>query len=75
MLPKRMKKDEARNSLPEEPRPTFDKLCEETLFWSQTYYGTSFISYSIIKELVESAWTKVPLAPVRGEEHHQDQDQ
>jgi hypothetical protein len=56
---KRLKKDEARNSLAEELRPTFDLLCEETLFWSQTYYGTSFISYSIIKELVESGWVKI----------------
>jgi hypothetical protein len=58
-MPKRLKKDEAREALPNELRPTFDKLCEETLFWSQTYYGTSLISYSIIKELVQSGWTKV----------------
>jgi hypothetical protein len=57
---KRLKKDEARDSLPEELRPMFDMLCEETLAWSQAYYGTSLISYSIIKELVESGWTKIP---------------
>ena len=40
---KRMKKQEAREALPEELRETFDKLCEETLYWSQYYYGTTFI--------------------------------
>jgi len=56
--PKRLKKLEAREALPEELRETFDKLCEETLYWSQYYYGTTFISYSILKELVEDGWRK-----------------
>jgi hypothetical protein len=59
--PKRLKKEEARKALPEELRPVFDKLCEETLFWSQYYYGSNFISYSIIKELVEDGWIKSSL--------------
>jgi hypothetical protein len=58
--PKRLKKQEAREALPEELRGTFDKLCEETLHWSQYYYGTNFISYSILKELVEDGWVKHP---------------
>ena len=58
--PKRLTKQEAREALPEELRQTFDKLCEETLYWSQYYYGTTFISYSILKELVEDGWTKHP---------------
>ena len=56
--PQRLKKKEAREALPENLRETFDKLCEETLYWSQYYYGSSFISYSIIKELVEDGWRK-----------------
>jgi hypothetical protein len=60
--PRRLKKNEAREALPEELREVFDKLCEETLFWSQYYYGSSFISYSILKELVEDGWKKVPSA-------------
>ena len=56
--PKRLKKQEAREILPEELRGTFDKLCEETLYWSQYYYGTNFVSYSILKELVEDGWMK-----------------
>jgi hypothetical protein len=61
---KRLKKDEAREALPEELRQTFDKLCEETLRWSQYYYGTNFISYSILKELVDDGWTKTPRSNV-----------
>ena len=56
--PVRLKRNEARESLPEELRATFDKLCVETLSWSQYYYNTNFISYSIIKELVRDGWTK-----------------
>jgi hypothetical protein len=56
--PQRLKKQEARETLPEHLRPVFDKLCEEYLFWSQYYYGSSLISYSIIKELVEDGWRK-----------------
>ena len=57
--PKRLTKDEARAALPENLRGTFDSLCEETLAWSQYYYGTHFISYAILKELVTSGWRKV----------------
>jgi hypothetical protein len=58
--PRRLKKHEAREALPVELRETFDELCKETLFWSQYYYGSSLISYSIIKELVETGWKKAP---------------
>ncbi|MHC2253159.1 hypothetical protein ACVILK_002851 [Bradyrhizobium embrapense] len=58
--PKRLTKQAAREALPAELRQTFDKLCEETLYWSQYYYGTNFISYSILKELVQDGWTKPP---------------
>jgi hypothetical protein len=56
--PKRLKKKEAREALPEELRETFDQLCEEIQYWSVYYYGSTFISYSIIKELVEDGWKK-----------------
>jgi hypothetical protein len=57
--PRKLNRNEARESLPEELRNTFDKLCEETLLWSQHYYGASFISYSILKELVKDGWQKI----------------
>ena len=57
--PRRLNKHEARELLSEEMRPIFDQLCEETLYWSQYYYGSNLISYSIIKELVECGWRRV----------------
>ena len=56
--PKRMTRDEAREALPEELRPTFDKLCEETIAWSRCFYGTTMVSYSILMRLVEDGWRK-----------------
>jgi len=58
--PQKLKRSEAREALPEELRTVFDQLCEETLYWSQYYYGANLISYSIIKELVEDGWMKMP---------------
>jgi hypothetical protein len=58
--PKRLNKVDARAALPEELRPVFDQLCEETLHWSQYYYGSNLISYSIIKELVDCGWRRLP---------------
>lgn len=58
--PRRLKKAEAREALSVELQPVYDKLCEETLYWSQYYYGSTFISYSILKELVEDGWRKIP---------------
>jgi hypothetical protein len=58
--PQRLKKGDAREALPTDLRSIFDQLCEETLYWSQYYYGTNLISYSIIKELVEDGWQKIP---------------
>ena len=56
--PKSLTRSEAREALPEGLRGTFDRLCDDTLAWSQYYYGKTLISYSIIKELVEDGWTK-----------------
>jgi hypothetical protein len=56
--PLKLKKAQAREALPENLRTTFDKLCEEYSYWSQYYYGSTLISYSIIKELVEDGWRK-----------------
>lgn len=63
--PKRLKRDEAREALPEDLRHIFDKLCDETLRWSNYYYGTNFISYSILKELVDDGWTKITRPTVK----------
>jgi len=57
--PKRLTREEAREALPVERQPTFDKLCDETIAWSQYFYGTKMVSYSILMRLVEDGWTKL----------------
>lgn len=49
---------EARESLSPELRPIFDSICHDVIEWSRYYYGTKLISYSILKELVQSGWKK-----------------
>jgi hypothetical protein len=49
---------EARESLSPDLRPIFDSLCEDVIAWSTYYYGRKLISYSILKELVDSGWKK-----------------
>jgi hypothetical protein len=56
--PTRLSREEAKGQLPEAKRPIFDQLCDETLQWSKYYYGTTFISYSILFELVKDGWKK-----------------
>jgi hypothetical protein len=56
--PIRLSREEAKTQLPEDMRPIFDQLCDETLQWSKYYYGTNLISYSILFELVKDGWKK-----------------
>jgi hypothetical protein len=56
--PKRMTRSEARAALPEELRGTFDEICDETIAWSQYFYGTTMVSYSILMKMIEDGWTK-----------------
>jgi len=51
-------KDEVRSSLTEEERQVFDLLVKETGDWSMYFYGSKFISYVIIAELVRGGWRK-----------------
>ena len=55
--PKRTKED-ARASLPSDLRPDFDKLVEDVSNWSIFIYGTRFVSYAILAELVRDGWSK-----------------
>jgi hypothetical protein len=56
--PKRLRREEAREALPENLRETFDKLCDDTIAWSKYYYGTTMVSYSILMRLVEDGWAR-----------------
>lgn len=51
-------KDEVRASLSEEEQLRFDQLVKETGEWSMYFYGTKFVSYVILAELVRSGWAK-----------------
>jgi hypothetical protein len=48
-----------RSALPEELRPHFDQLVQETRDWSSFFYGAKFVSYQIIGKLIEDGWRKV----------------
>ncbi len=51
-------KEAARESLSDELKPTFDQLVTDVSAWSQFIYGTRFISYAILAELVQDGWVK-----------------
>jgi hypothetical protein len=51
-------REQARDSLPENLRPTFDLLVKEVGDWSVFIYGSKFVSYAILAELVRDGWTK-----------------
>jgi len=56
--PQRLTRDQAREALPDELRPTFDLLCNEFVAWTRHYYGQSMVSYAVVKELVADGWRK-----------------
>lgn len=53
-------REAARSSLPAELQPNFDQLVDEVANWSLNFYGTKFVSYAILSELVRDGWKKVP---------------
>jgi hypothetical protein len=58
MAEKRFNRAEARGQLPKHQQAIFDELCDEVIGWSKFYYGTTFVSYSILMELVKTGWAK-----------------
>lgn len=61
-LPAREKitRDRARNSLSRDQQTTFDGLVDSVGRWSTYFYGTKFVSYAILAELVRDGWQKTP---------------
>lgn len=51
-------KEHVRASLNEEEQKVFDLLVKETADWSMYFYGSKFLSYVILAELVRSGWRK-----------------
>jgi len=54
--PKSSKREEARNSLPEDLRPIFDELVEDYQFATRKRFGQGFVAYTILAELVRVGW-------------------
>ena len=65
--PKRSEKHEAaRNTLSDELRPVFDDLVVDYKFAGTKYYGSPFVSYLILAELVRLGW-RLGAEPLREE--------
>lgn len=56
---------EARNSLPEKQRGVYDRLVDEYHFATVQRYGTGYVAYPVLAELVRSGWR--PTADSLGE--------
>lgn len=49
---------EARASLPPSLQSIFDALAEDYAFFTTTQYGTGYVAYKVIAELVRAGWRK-----------------
>lgn len=64
MTEKRTEKHElARNSLPDDLRSVFDDFVNDYKFFGTKHYGSPFISYAILAEMVLAGWR--PTEPPR----------
>ncbi len=54
----KVSKEQARASLPENKRQVFDDLVDSVGRWSVYFYGTKFLSYAILSELVRDGWER-----------------
>lgn len=52
------KKEEVLLTLSESEREIFEQLVKEVADWSIYFYGSKFISYVILAELVRAGWRK-----------------
>ena len=50
------KHTQARNSLPPELIPSFDALVEHYRFYAVTHYGSPFVSYVVLADLIRAGW-------------------
>jgi hypothetical protein len=54
---------EARESLPEELRPVYERLVAEYSFHTEVSYGQGYVSYRVLAALVREGWRPPPDAP------------
>ena len=50
------KHEQARNSLPDELKPVFDDFVADYKFFGTKHYGSPFVSYAILAEMVRAGW-------------------
>ena len=46
----------ARNSIPKELRPIFDRMVAEYKFQALLHHGRGYVSYKVIEALVKDGW-------------------
>ena len=57
------KREEARNSLPDELKPVFDDLVADYKHAATLRYGRPYISYTILADLVKAGWHSLRSLP------------
>jgi hypothetical protein len=62
--PRSEKHEAARNSLPDEMKPTFDALVSDYRFAATKHHGTPFVSFIVLADLVKIGW-RLGVEPVR----------
>jgi hypothetical protein len=58
------KHEQARNSLPDDLKPIFDRFVNDYKFHGMTRYGSPFVSYIILADMIREGWrlTAQPIA-------------
>jgi hypothetical protein len=54
--PRSNKRDEARDSLPDELKPIFDELVEDYRFATTTRFGQGYVAYIVLADLIRVGW-------------------
>jgi hypothetical protein len=54
---------EARESLPEDLRPVYDRLVDEYSFHTEVSYGRGYVAYRVLAALVRDGWRPPPDEP------------
>jgi hypothetical protein len=53
------KHEEARNTLPDELKPVFDEMVEDYKFATAKRYGTGYVAYIVLADLIRVGWRHV----------------
>ncbi|GMV98229.1 MAG: hypothetical protein HRF43_12675 [Phycisphaerae bacterium] len=54
--PRSLKNQEARESLPAELQPIYDELVTDYRWATVKRYGTGYVAYSVLADLVRAGW-------------------